>query len=250
MHTSQNFRFSLVMIGVIALHGFVLMRAFDTSAPLLRNASLPSVISVSMLSGSQVHRPAPHRNIKFQSESKVDPSPEVKTSPVKPQEQVRIDNKKQEIPHTHPVRAAKSKSKPDPKSNLISNPITDSPPKSPSNSTQHASQEHVTPIEHESNRSMNDSVHLVVPSFKGHRPVPTYPSQALSMRHQGNVIVRVLIGVQGEVIDAQIHQSSGSEWLDHAAKKASLRAKFHPYVRNGIALNSTVDLPFNFVIKR
>ncbi|MDO8694998.1 MAG: energy transducer TonB [Sheuella sp.] len=106
------------------------------------------------------------------------------------------------------------------------------------------------PIEQESNGSMNDSVHLVVPSFKGHRPVPTYPSQALSMQHQGNVIVRVLIGVQGEVIDAQIHQSSGSEWLDHAAKKASLRAKFYPYVRNGVALNSTVDLPFNFVIKR
>ena len=246
MHTTQNFRFSLVMIGVISLHGFVLMRAFDTSAPLLRNPSLPSVISVSMLSGSQVHRHGSHRNIKFQSELNVDPSPEVETSPAKPQEQVRIDNKEQEIPHTHPVRAAKSKSKPDPKSNLITNPITNSPP----NSTQYASQEHVMPIERESNGSMNDSVHLVVPSFKGHRPVPTYPSQALSMQHQGNVIVRVLIGVQGEVIDAQIHQSSGSEWLDHAAKKASLRAKFYPYVRNGIALNSTVDLPFNFVIKR
>lgn len=92
-------------------------------------------------------------------------------------------------------------------------------------------------------------IHLTHPSFKGDRPTPRYPHQALSMRQEGIVIIRVLIDTKGAVIEALIEQSSGSEWLDKAAQKAALRAKFYPYSQNGVPQNAQAVLPFHFVIK-
>jgi len=92
-------------------------------------------------------------------------------------------------------------------------------------------------------------IHLTHPSFKGDPPAPRYPHQALTMRQEGIAIIRVLIDTKGDVIEALIERSSGSEWLDIAAQKAALRAKFYPYSQNGVPQNAQADLPFHFVIK-
>lgn len=93
-------------------------------------------------------------------------------------------------------------------------------------------------------------VQLLHPRFIGERPVPAYPDQALKAKQQGYVLVRILINSQGHVTQAEIRQSSGSNWLDHAAKSAAMRARFHPYLQDGIAINAQADLPFHFVLKK
>lgn len=97
--------------------------------------------------------------------------------------------------------------------------------------------------------TLDKPIELVNPRFKGARPIPIYPKNALSSRQQGLVVIRVLINEQGHVEDATVIQSSGSKWLDVSAKNEALRAQFYPYLKNGVAQQSQADLPFNFVLK-
>lgn len=218
-------RFSLVVTGVIALHGFALTHAYyktyasDNNAPSIHKSLSSQIISVSMIADSKLSRPKISRELKLE---------EVKSKPISDNAAPIVKSR------SHKTKSVK----------IVTTQHSDH------SGYSHAKQVPVSSQGVLSDNTISDSVHLEVPSFKGYRPVPDYPHQALSMQHHGNVIIRVLIDAQGHVIDAQIHQSSGSVWLDDAAKKAALRATFNPFVRNGIALKTSVDLPFNFVIKR
>ena len=92
-------------------------------------------------------------------------------------------------------------------------------------------------------------VYLSRPRFKHSRPQPNYPQHARRMRLEGLVVIRVVIGKSGRVTQATVHQSSGSESLDAAAKEASLLAQFYPYLKDGVAYASQADLPYRFVLK-
>ena len=92
-------------------------------------------------------------------------------------------------------------------------------------------------------------IHIENPSFKSKRPVPIYPQQALRLRQDGVVVIRVLISKNGHVTQARVHKSSGSEWLDLAAVKAALMAQFYPYLVAGVPHHAQADLPFKFVMK-
>jgi TonB family protein len=92
-------------------------------------------------------------------------------------------------------------------------------------------------------------VYLSKPRFKNVRPSPDYPREARHLRQEGLVVIRVLIAKSGRVTQAIIQQSSGSQWLDSAAKDASLQAQFYPFLKDGIAYSAQADLPFNFVLK-
>lgn len=92
-------------------------------------------------------------------------------------------------------------------------------------------------------------IHLANPQFKHSRPVPVYPQQALRMREEGLVVIRVLISQSGQVTHAIVQQSSGSAWLDSAAKHAALDAQFYPHTIDGVAHRTQADLPFKFVMK-
>ena len=85
--------------------------------------------------------------------------------------------------------------------------------------------------------------------YDGSPPKPVYPQHALRARQQGLVVIRVVVGKDGSVVRADVRQSSGFELLDAAAVSASLRTKFRPYLRDGIAFSASADLPFNFVVK-
>ena len=100
-----------------------------------------------------------------------------------------------------------------------------------------------------SNTSSSGTVVVSHLDYDGPPPRPVYPQHALRARQQGLVVIRVVIGKDGSVLRADVSQSSGFELLDAAAVSASLRTKFHPYSRNGIAFSASADLPFNFVVK-
>jgi len=66
------------------------------------------------------------------------------------------------------------------------------------------------------------------PAGKG-LSAPDYPSASLRLGESGSTGLNLYIGEDGRVADAQISSSSGSERLDEAARKHSIRAwKFTP----------------------
>jgi protein TonB len=64
------------------------------------------------------------------------------------------------------------------------------------------------------------------------------------------VIVRVLIGTDGNAQDAQVQKSSGFRRLDEAALKAARSWKYVPGKRGGVAEAMWVNVPVNWELKR
>lgn len=90
---------------------------------------------------------------------------------------------------------------------------------------------------------------LSQPRFRGQRPFPDYPRHARVLGQEGLVVIKVFINSLGDVIQTEVKQSSDFDALDLAAKNAAQRARFYPYLRNGVAENSYAELTFNFVLK-
>jgi len=82
-------------------------------------------------------------------------------------------------------------------------------------------------------------------------PPPPYPLQALRRGLTGEVVLRVLVDVQGRPVSAVIETSSGSKLLDNAALKFVLaRWHFIPALQNGGPIEAQALVPINFVIER
>lgn len=79
---------------------------------------------------------------------------------------------------------------------------------------------------------------------------PPYPVRAVRMRHEGTVILRVLVGVNGSVLDIKIDRSSGYRELDQAAVRAAREWMFNPGIRDGIAYKGWALVPVDFALNR
>jgi protein TonB len=87
------------------------------------------------------------------------------------------------------------------------------------------------------------SVGYVVP------PVPRYPPASRRAREEGEVLVRVLIGIDGRPNEVRILRSSGHARLDDAAIEAVRAALFRPYVADGRARAAYVRVPVEFALR-
>lgn len=65
--------------------------------------------------------------------------------------------------------------------------------------------------------------------------LPEYPKNALRNGDVGTVSLALLIGINGEVTDSRVQQSSGFRELDRAAVAALRMCKFKPATSNGVA---------------
>lgn len=65
---------------------------------------------------------------------------------------------------------------------------------------------------------------------------------------QGQVVVRVLIGVDGSAQKAEIQQSSGFDRLDQSALNTVLSWRYVPGKRGGVAETMWFNVPINFVL--
>ena len=63
------------------------------------------------------------------------------------------------------------------------------------------------------------------------------------------MLVRVLIGVDGNVQKAEIKQSSGFERLDQSAMATVLRWRYKPGKRAGVPDAMWFNVPINFVLE-
>ena len=79
-------------------------------------------------------------------------------------------------------------------------------------------------------------------------PKPAYPSMSKRLGEQGQVVVRVLIDVNGKAQTADIKQSSGFNRLDQAALNTVLRWRYVPGKRAGVTEAMWFNVPINFVL--
>ena len=79
---------------------------------------------------------------------------------------------------------------------------------------------------------------------------PPYPMGALRAGDEGAVALKVLVGTDGRVRDAQVVQSSGSGLLDQAAVNEARRHwRLHPATRAGVPFESWYTLRVVFRIE-
>lgn len=80
-------------------------------------------------------------------------------------------------------------------------------------------------------------------------PRPSYPALSRRLGEQGKVIVRVLIGVDGRALQAEIRTSSGYERLDQVALATARSWRYVPGTRNGVPEAMWNNVPINFVLE-
>jgi len=80
-------------------------------------------------------------------------------------------------------------------------------------------------------------------------PPPKYPAVARRRGFQGNVVLEVLVGQIGNVIDLRVLSSSGYPILDRAAKSSVKNWTFEPGMRGQKKVKMWVRVPIRFELK-
>jgi len=85
------------------------------------------------------------------------------------------------------------------------------------------------------------------PIIKTYVP-PEYPEMARLSQMQGTVVVKILVGPDGSVMDAQILKGI-HPMLDREALKAARKTKWVPGKQRNIPVKCWMALPYNFTLK-
>jgi len=78
---------------------------------------------------------------------------------------------------------------------------------------------------------------------------PEYPRLAEQAGLEGLVLMRVLVGKQGEVLEAVVHRTSEVTSFDEAAQRAAYKNKFSPAIRNHIPVLCWVSYKVEFTLE-
>ncbi|UPY38789.1 energy transducer TonB [Sediminicoccus sp. KRV36] len=88
---------------------------------------------------------------------------------------------------------------------------------------------------------------LITQARYRHPPTPpAYPPRALSFGVSGTVLVRALVGADGETRELRLHRSSGHAELDHAALSAVRGWAFAAATQGGQPIEAWVEVPVRF----
>jgi len=82
-------------------------------------------------------------------------------------------------------------------------------------------------------------------SYRRAKP-PRYPAQAIRRREEGEVMLRVLVGIDGKPVEIEVEKSSRSRLLDRAAMDAVRTWVFNPGMKAGQPVQSWVLVPIKF----
>lgn len=81
-------------------------------------------------------------------------------------------------------------------------------------------------------------------------PPPPYPRRELADRVEGQVLLRVLVDVDGRPLDVVVERSSGNRNLDRAAQQHILRHwTFHPAMQDGRAVQAVGLVPISYKLQ-
>jgi TonB family protein len=99
-------------------------------------------------------------------------------------------------------------------------------------------------------RTLRDPIASIKGTRTSVRPAkaerPPYPRFAREQGWEGVVVLRLVIGADGEVRSVQTSKSSGHPILDESAEQAVHRWRFDPAKDGEIPVPVTVDLPIRF----
>ena len=79
-------------------------------------------------------------------------------------------------------------------------------------------------------------------------PAPVYPAMSRRLGEQGKVVVRVLIGADGQPQRAEVKRGSGFPRLDQAALDYVMRCRYVPGKVGGVPQAMWYEAPVNFVL--
>lgn len=79
---------------------------------------------------------------------------------------------------------------------------------------------------------------------------PTYPKEAREKGQEGTVLIRLTVTQEGFPWNVAIRKSSGHLLLDEAGRTAVEQWTFTPAKRNGQPIQSVVEIPINFDLKK
>jgi len=79
-------------------------------------------------------------------------------------------------------------------------------------------------------------------------PAPVYPAMSRRLGEQGKVVVRVLIGADGQPQRAEVKRGSGFPRLDQAALDYVMRCRYLPGKVGGVPQAMWYEAPVNFVL--
>ena len=78
-----------------------------------------------------------------------------------------------------------------------------------------------------------------------------YPSASQRLGETGTVVVRVVVGIDGRVLQASVARSSGFARLDDAALKQALaKWRFVPAMRDGVLVEAEREVPVTFRLRQ
>ena len=81
-------------------------------------------------------------------------------------------------------------------------------------------------------------------------PPPPYPRRQLAERVEGQVLLKVLVDVDGRALEVTIQRSSGNRDLDRAAQQHILRHwTFRPAMKDGRAVQAIGLVPIDFKLQ-
>jgi TonB family protein len=80
-------------------------------------------------------------------------------------------------------------------------------------------------------------------------PKPAYPQEAREKGHQGEVVLRVEVLVNGRVGQIEIKKSSGYELLDHSALTTVKQWRFVPAKKGEVSIPLWVNIPIKFQLQ-
>lgn len=217
--TQLGKRIALTLTVVFMLHAFVLFAMMHIKA-LPKQVPVEKTIAVRLVSLTPDQpKPLPPKPI-------VKPKvvPVVKEQPKPKPLPILVAPKAAVSPVAIPTPVAKPIEKPTP----ISEPVAAQPP-APVAVPQKA--EPASP-------KIQQGVAFLVP------PQVVYPDAAAGAT--GTTVVRALINVNGTVDEVIVYRKSGNTLLDRAALQAVKKAKYRPYIENGVAKPAYVLAPILF----
>jgi protein TonB len=231
-------RIIIAAILALGIHGFLLGLKFDllqrmpSKKPKLRVMNLSLVLRQPRMTTPKV---APNK-----------PKVKTKKHPVAK----KIKKKPKHFPKPKPKKAIKEViQKPEKdRSKAIPEKTVDMP-KSPDlpEQTQRESVSKETDTEGET-LSVKQTIREARPLYRSNPP-PKYPAVARRRGFQGNVLLEVLVGPVGNVIELHVLSSSGYPILDRAAKSSVKNWTFVPGMRGQQKVEMWVRVPIRFELK-
>jgi len=88
---------------------------------------------------------------------------------------------------------------------------------------------------------------LIVAASYADCPEPPYPPAAERKGIKGKVILRIRVGANGSPLEVKLISSSGNQMLDRAAIYTVINSwRFKPATRDGVSIESWVEVPITF----